>query len=489
MRIYMKIKTSVTIIVSFAFFAFEPLSRAQCTPLCDGNNNTALGTVALFSNTTGHDNTAIGAFALTNNTAGYNNTAMGSNSLLFGTTGHDNIAIGFATFDGALGSTGNFNTAIGNSALVYDASGGDNNTAMGSFALQYSSTGQNNTAVGNGAMTGVFPSLSTGSNNTAIGYRALYSYTTGGSNTASGYDALYFNTTGNFNTATGRGALYKNTASDNTAVGYQSLNLNGSGHDNAAFGMRALQNNNNGYSNVALGQFALQSNTSGFNNIAVGGLAGFNITTGSNNIDIGNQGLGFESNVIRIGTPGTHTAALISGIYNVPVSGLGVVIGSSGQLGTTASSARYKENIQPMDKASEAILSLQPVTFRYKKELDPNAIPQFGLVAEQVEKVDSDLVARDDQGKPYSVRYEAVNAMLLNEFLKEHRKVEEQANALRADEGAIVQLKSALAEQRKDFGARIAQQQKQIGELKAGLQNVSARPESSPPLTRAVASN
>ena len=112
--------------------------------------------------------------------------------------------------------------------------------------------------------------------------------------------------------------------------------------------------------------------------------------------------------------------------------GVGVVVDSNGHLGTVTSSARFKDEIKPMDKASEAILQLNPVTFRYKHELDPDGIPQFGLVAEQVEKVDPNLVARDDQGKAYTVRYDAINAMLLNEFLKEHRKVEKLEAALQA---------------------------------------------------------
>ena len=156
-----------------------------------------------------------------------------------------------------------------------------------------------------------------------------------------------------------------------------------------------------------------------------------NLTTGSFNIDIGNAGVASESNKIRIGTVGTQTATFIAGISGVTVAqGVGVIVDTDGHLGTVVSSARYKEAIQPMDKASEAILALRPVTFRYKKELDPKGIPQFGLVAEQVEKVNPDLVARDEQGKPYTVRYEAVNAMLLNEFLKEHRKVEEQSSQI-----------------------------------------------------------
>jgi hypothetical protein len=160
-------------------------------------------------------------------------------------------------------------------------------------------------------------------------------------------------------------------------------------------------------------------------NIALGDNAGSSITAGSNNIDIGNRGQGGDNNKIRIGTTGTQMATFIAGISGATVAaGVGVIIDTSGHLGTVLSSARFKDAIKPMDKASESIWALQPVTFRYTHELDPDGIPQFGLVAEQVAKVNPDLVVRDEQGKPYTVRYEAVNAMLLNEFLKEHRKVE-----------------------------------------------------------------
>jgi hypothetical protein len=188
----------------------------------------------------------------------------------------------------------------------------------------------------------------------------------------------------------------------------------------------ALSNNTTAIYNTAIGFQALQYNTTGGGNIAVGYLAGSQRTTGSYNIDIGHRGVAGESATIRIGKQGTQTTTVIAGINGATVAGdIAVLIDSSGHLGTSTSSARYKDEIKPMDKASEAILSLQPVSFRYKKELDPKAIPQFGLVAEEVEKVDPDLVARDEEGKPYSVRYEAVNAMLLNEFLKEHRTVDE----------------------------------------------------------------
>jgi len=191
------------------------------------------------------------------------------------------------------------------------------------------------------------------------------------------------------------------------------------------------------------------NNTVGSYNVALGVSAGSNLTTGSNNIEIGNSGVAGEANKIRIGA--TQTATFLAGISGATVpTGVAVIVDANGHLGTTTSSSRFKEAIKPMDKASESILALKPVTFRYKHEIDPEGIQQFGLVAEQVEKVNPDLVARDGQGKAYTVRYEAVNAMLLNEFLKEHRTVQEQ-------------------------GATIAELKKQIETLTAGLQKVSAQ--------------
>src|SRR5437868_5476088 len=232
------------------------------------------------------------------------------------------------------------------------------------------------------------------------------------------------------------------------------MGLNGFGNNNTAMGNGALFFNTNGNSNTCLGFNAL-NNATGSSNIALGSEAGINLTSGSNNIDIGNKGKAGESQYIRICTKGTHTHTLIAGISGVTVAGgVGVIIDTNGKLGTVVSSERFKDEVKPMDKASEAILALKPVTFRYKKELESEGIPQFGLVAEDVEKVNADLVARDAQGKPYTVRYEAVNAMLLNEFLKAHRQVQE--------------LKSAAVKQE----AMIARQQKQIEELTAGLQEV-----------------
>ena len=245
--------------------------------------------------------------------------------------------------------------------------------------------------------------------NTAEGTGALFSLDGGAYNTAMGSDALYSNTFGSFNTATGAAALNSNiTGFNNTATGVDALSYNETGGGNTATGFQALAGN------------------TGSGNTAIGAGAGRSLTTGDNNIDIGNNGMGGESNIIRIGTQGEQTNTYIAGIFAVSVpNGLGVVVDSTGHLGTVASSQRFKDAIKPMDKASEAILALKPVTFHYKKELDPEGISQFGLVAEEVEKVNPDLVARDADGKVYTVRYDAVNAMLLNEFLKEHRKVEQ----------------------------------------------------------------
>jgi hypothetical protein len=285
-----------------------------------------------------------------------------------------------------------------------------------------------NTAEGQNALF----SLTTGTDNTAVGWHALQGNIFYSFNTAVGSGALELNFFGVSNTAVGAGALSVNSgAVGNTATGAFALSSNDSS-DNSAFGDIALYSNTEGFSNSAFGEGALYGNTTGSNNIGIGYLAGQNLTTGEYNIDIGNafDGVADESFTIRIGTQGTQTKTFIAGIAGVGVTGSAVLVSSSGQLGVRVSSARFKDEIKPMDKASEAILGLKPVTFRYKKEIDPDRIPQFGLVAEQVEKVNPDLVARDKKGKPYTVRYDAVNAMLLNEFLKEHGKVQELENTV-----------------------------------------------------------
>ena len=315
--------------------------------------------------------------------------------------------------------------------------------------------------------------------NTFLGDDALLN-NTGTADTAVGFDALFSNTTGGDNTATGSDALYSNTTGvANTATGTQALFSNATGNNNTATGVSALTGNTTGSFNTAIGLAALANNTAGSSNIALGLSAGSHLTTGSNNIDIGSVGVAGEAKTIRIGTGGRQINTYIAGINGVTVAGgVGVIIDSTGHLGTVTSSAQYKHQIKPMDKASEAILSLRPVTFRYKKNIDPRGVPQFGLVAEEVEKVNPDLVARDEGGKPYSVRYEAVNAMLLNEFLKEHRKGQEQ-------DAMIAQLKSAVAQQQQEIRALKASLQEQASQI----QKVSAQVELQKAPAQTVADN
>jgi hypothetical protein len=262
--------------------------------------------------------------------------------------------------------------------------------------------------------------------NTAVGTEALLDLTTGQHNTALGFRALTDNTQGNLNTAVGSAALKQNRiGSRNTATGFHALDQNRFGNNNTANGYVALGglNGNAGNNNTAVGAFALNG-SSGDNNIALGFRAGSSLTTGNQNIDIGNLGVAGESGTIRIGSA-AQTRTFIAGISGQAVSGSPVYVNAGGQLGVLPSSERFKEEIKPMDNASEPILEVEPVTFHYKKEIDPNAVAQFGLVAEKLARVSPDLVERDDQGKPSTVRYDAVNAMLLNEFLKEHRRVQE----------------------------------------------------------------
>jgi hypothetical protein len=331
--------------------------------------------------------------------------------------------------------------------------------------------GNGNTAEGNGALN-----LTTGSANTAMGFQSLYNNTTGAYNTATGFSALSSNTTGRYNTATGLAALFSNTTgNENMANGNYALFSNSSGSNNTANGFAALGSNTSASNNTANGFKALFQNTTGNNNIALGYLGGFNLTTGSNNIDIGNNGVAGEANTIRIGTVGTQNATFVAGISGTAVAGNSVVVNSNGQLGTTGSSERFKEEIKPMDQASEAILALRPVTFRYKHEIDPEGITQFGLVAEEVQKVDPDLVARDGQGKVYTVRYEAVNAMLLNEFLKEHRKVQEQEETITELRSIVGKQQTAIVQQQKHLQSTAAQRQQEIQALAARLKAQEAQ--------------
>ena len=292
--------------------------------------------------------------------------------------------------------------------------------------------------------------------NTAEGQNALLSLTTGGYNTAVGFFSLRSDTTSSFNTATGGGALLSNTTgSNNMANGAFALLSNTNGSSNTATGALALFSNT-GNNNTANGYRALYSNTNGNNNTAVGNGAGSNIT-GYDNVCIGAfvYGLAGESNTTRI-----------ANIYTSLATARAVYVNADNKIGTLASSRRFKEGIKPMDKASEVLFALKPVSFRYKKEFDAGRAPMFGLIAEDVEQVDPGLVSRNEKGEVETVRYEQINAMLLNEFLKEHRKVQEQ-------EKTIAELKSGMTA----LAATVKEQATQI-------QKVSAQLEASKPAPR-----
>jgi len=328
-----------------------------------------------------------------------------------------------------------------------------------------------NTAEGNNALF----SLTTGSWNTAIGANALYSNTTGSRNNALGVSALLHHKTNNYNNAIGALALEEDTSGNaNNAFGDQALINNTIGSNNTGIGDDALLSNTSGTNNTAIGAQALYNNITGSNNTAIGKNAGIDLTAGSNNVylGVGARGAAIESNTTRIRNIGVtpQNSGVFVTVSAVNGNRLGYVV--------TASSRRYKEHIAPIDRSSEVLFALKPVKFRYKQQIDPDRAERFGLIAEEVEKIDPDLVARDTEGKPNVVRYESINAMLLNEFLKEHEKVQEQ-------EATIAQLKSADAKQE----ATVAQQQKQIEALTAGLQKVSAQVEMSKPAPPTVADN
>jgi uncharacterized coiled-coil protein SlyX len=411
------------ILIPLALYCFALSSAVQAvTPAPDGgypNGNTAEGQNALFRLTTGIKNTAGGYLALFFNTIRRYNTATGSQALYSNTSGYDNTAVGL-------------NALYGNT---------------------------------------------TGYANTATGIQALTSNTTGIYNTATGDGALYHNTNGFLNTAIGYAALHNTIVGGNTAIGYYALQSNTTGIANTAVGDQALYSYTTGQSNTAVGDEALYHLTTGYGNTALGYSAGGALTTGDDNIDIGNPGVAGESNTMRIGytlSPGStgQSRSFIAAIFGVTTGvadAIPVFSDSAGQLGTMSSSRRFKKEIKPMDHTSEAILALKPVTFQYKN--DTKGAAQFGLIAEEVAQVDPDLVVRDAQGEIYTVRYEAVNAMLLNEFLKEHRTMQEQGRKEQEQAATITGLKAAVAKQE----VTAAQQQKEIRALTASLKEQASQ--------------
>ena len=412
----------IMIVFALGFLALSPIAQAV-VPAPDGGYpgfNTAEGQNALFSRTTGVWNTALGAFTLYSDTTGNGNTAVGINGL------RSNV-------------TGGFNTAVGLNALYFNNGDpanleGQQNAGFGSYALFHNTTG---------------------SFNSAVGANALSANTVGKYNTANGCFALASNFSGLYNTATGYSAMGNAGGSSNTADGAYALTANFNGSENVATGKQALYHNDTGSANTAVGVGALYANTSGGANTAIGHGAGANVTTGSFNVYIGTNVGGVTDEV-------GHT--YISNISSTQQNLSPVTIDlATGLLGHEFSSQRYKEDIKPMDRASEALFALKPVTYRYKKEIDKSQDLDYGLIAEEVAKVDPHLTVRDAKGQIESVRYNAINAMLLNEFLKQHKKVEE--------------LESTIAQQQKSFESKLEDQEKRIQALTSGLQKVSARVE------------
>ena len=393
--------------------------------------NTAEGQNSLFSLTTGVANTASGWHSLFGDASGSFNTATGAGTLLFN-TGDANTAVGTAAL--LFNNIGSGSTAVGATALLNNTA--DGNTATGAFALHDNTIGGTLEISNQGFDLGP---------NTAVGSHALESNIDSSGNTAVGYQALRSMVTG---------FMGDPHQAINTAVGFQALaNVNGPHNAaNNAFGYQALVGLTDGGGNVAIGNQTLADLSDGTINVAVGHEAGRGLESGNGNIYIGGN--------LTAGASPENSHTYIGNINTTPVSGGGtdtVTINlTTGLLGHLSSSRRYKEDIKPMDTASELLYRLKPVTYHYKKEIDRSQAPDYGLVAEDVAEIDRNLTVCNKDGQIESVRYNAINAMLLNEFLKEHRKVEK--------------LEATVAQQQKDIAAAVA-------ELKGQLQKVSARAE------------
>ena len=375
----------------------------------------------------------------------FNNTTGGTLENIQGFDVGPNVAVGLQALES--NTVASANTAVGYQALQSFTSGP---TGFEQFGLC--------TAVGFQALA---HATGDGFANSGFGYQALMNNTDGGFNTAIGVTALLTNTTGGGNTATGASALFLNdTGSDNTANGLAALESNVDGAFNTAVGESALTQNISGNGNTAIGIFALQ-NSIGNNNTALGHGAGFNVTTASNVIAIGSTGADVSDSCFIGNIVGSTVANSNFVLINT----------ATGQLGTNPSSERFKKDIGPMGKTSEAIFSLKPVTFRYKD--DTTSTPQFGLVAEEVAKINPALITVDKEGKAYSVRYDKVDAMLLNEFLKEHCKIDTQDRKIHEQEATIAELKSEM----QSLAATVNEQASQLRKVSAQLQMSKAAPE------------
>jgi hypothetical protein len=418
-----------------------------------GNNNSAAENVdALNISTTGQYNTAHGWHALSANMTGSNSTADGSYALFSNTTGWSNSAVGAYSLQN--NTTGSYNNAFGDSALWSNTTG-TWNVAVGSDALADNTTGGSNIAFGGGALS----ANTTGMSNTAMGDVALESNSTGSGNVAVGSAALAYRT----------GASYQLQGA-NTAVGYWALGYTGApwgtglgGDGNTAVGDRAMEYNVDGSFNCAFGLLALSADngeTDSSENVAIGDRAGYGLRTGIGNVYIGEHEMARD--------PGENYHTYIHNINTTSVSGgfadTVTIDLSTGLLGHLTSSRRHKEDIKAMDNASETLYRLKPVTYRYKKEIDRNQVLDYGLIAEEVAKIDPNLAIRNAKGEIETVRYNAINVMLLNEFLKEHKAfVEEQEK--------VKKLETGLA----DLLATVKEQAAQIEKVSAQLQTRQPR--------------
>jgi len=444
MKQSIKLKTTTLLVIPLVLACFALLPRAQAAtpellpaPAPDGfynGFNTAEGLNALFN-----VNTAVGQF----------NTALGFAALKLDTSGAHNTAVGAQAL---LNNNGSYNTAVGENALVFNT------------------TGHLNMALGQGALA----TNKTGSFNTAMGFQALNNNTVD-DNTAVGGGALALNTTGDENTATGASALNSNIdGNDNNAFGNFALGFNDHGDFNNAFGDIALAQSTGNF-NTAFGDEAGLNVTSGDGNTFVGSSAGEAVSTANNVICIGRNVVGANtSNRTYIGNIGTFTQTFSAGTNEIVTVNLAT--GRLGHWNPGISSRRYKEDIKPLDKTSEALFSLKPVSYRLKKEFDPTQPLAFGLIAEEVEKVNPDLVSRNNKGQVESVRYEMVNAMMLNEFLKEHQTV-------KALKSTVEKQDAIIAQQQKGMEALTAQ----LKEQAAQIQKVSSQIETSRPAPQTVA--
>ena len=480
-----------TLAIAFCWLALSTPLKAQCPSDCSGTstalgnnalnttntaiNNTAVGANALSAVTTGSFNVAVGGAALESNTTGQQNMAIGAEALRNNIDGNFNMAIGFRAL--FLNQHGGQNTAVGSAALRNNTAVG--NTAIGSQALRENTTGDGNTAIGLNALTAAHTSLG----NVAVGDLSLTSFIGAGTNTTNG-----------FNTALGSLALNaETTGQENTAVGRRALEFLLTGSNNTIIGWRAGDNySSNESHNIVIGS-GVAGTTGEDNTIRIGTnlpSSGINIsgggllqafTIGSGFAGGGIQYLQFFGQSISIAsgfsTVNGNSSCFIGGIFNqTPVAGSHLVlVGNNGKLAdATLSSRRFKKDIAAMDKASEGILALKPVTFHWKT--DKTNEPEFGLIAEDVAKVNLDWITRDPQGEIIGVRYETIPVLLLNEFLKEHKKVEEQ-------QASIADLKSTVALQQKEMQVLTAQ----LKEQAAQIQKVSAQLEASKPAPKVVA--